>query len=492
MFPRKQKYFTRLPFTLLLEILFSVSLAAVNFYRILNIPITIDENGYEPEYTYISLLRSTLGYANNHILHSVIRKWFIETFSDNVFFYRVDSLIAQILFLFFSLLICRHLFKNKWWQLCAFITLNTISPLVFDFWGLSRGYALSLSLMTISIFYLLKYIEERRIFLLSFSFAAAFLSVFSNFGYINYFIALTGVVIIQQLIFKKTNDKNHLQKELAVLLISIIALTLLIEEPLRNVYQRGELAFLGTTGFINDTISSLVREGLFLPESLFSRSVIWFVTVFPVIGGCFWLFVYYRNNVRGRETPKEERYGIALFLLLIIPAISILLQHALLGVNFLVARTALFFIILFILNFIYLIYYIRSRVPKIAFGLLLVTTLLTGYNFVSKLNLNRTILWWFDSDDLNVLTRIANEWENKNEKIKVKAYWLFTASFRYDINHFYKNRFYPVEALSGPPDNDTTFDYYYIPLSDVSLMDTAKFRQDTAFVISGFILYRKK
>ena len=144
-----------------------VSLVVVNIIRVIQIPITIDETGVRADDTYVGLMINKIGSANNHILHSLFRKFFIDTFGDNIFTIRLDSLIAQFFYLFFSYAISNILFKKKGWVLGAFIMLNVASPLIFNFWGLSRGYALALTFMLVSVYYFLKYIVLSRLYLIS-------------------------------------------------------------------------------------------------------------------------------------------------------------------------------------------------------------------------------------------------------------------------------------------------------------------------------------
>jgi len=133
----KNKRFSNLAFwQMLLAFVFSCVLVTVNVIRIFQTPITIDETGYVPSYTYSDLMQNNIGSANNHILHSLTRKFFVESLGNILFSFRLDSLIAQGLFLVFTYLLFRVLFKNPWWQLCSFVLLNVISPFIFNFWVL--------------------------------------------------------------------------------------------------------------------------------------------------------------------------------------------------------------------------------------------------------------------------------------------------------------------------------------------------------------------
>jgi hypothetical protein len=477
---------------LLLAFVFSAVLVTINVIRIFRIPITIDETGYGPDLTYLQLMRNKIGSANSHILHSLFRKFFVESFGNTLFFLRVDSLIAQCLFLLFTYRLCSLLFKNLWWQLCSFILLNTASPLIFNFWGLSRGYALGLTCMTISIYYLLRYIENKRSLFFYLALAGAILSVYSNFGYINYYIAISGVIIIQSIIFR---DRENIIKELVTLFIATCVLALMITAPLISVYKNGELSFLGRNGFIDDTIRSLAKEGLFLTNPAFNdivKIVTRSVVMLTCLWSCYWVYTFFKkhSSLTGNN-DVALKFGVILWLLLIIPALSLITQHWLFNINYLTDRTALFFIFLFVINLTYWLYYLRPAVPKFSWGILLTIFMIAGYNFSSKLNLTSTLLWWFDSDDLAVLKRITDESKDKPGKIKLHAYWLFVPSFKYDIEQKYNGRFEPIEDNRFTPGLDTSYDFYYIANSENQDTLRLNYHRDTDFVGGGFILYKK-
>jgi len=480
---------------ILFAISFSITLLIINIIRIFNIPITIDENGYDPLDSYKVLLLDTPGKANDHILHSVIRKFCIEHFSNNIFFYRVDSLVAQALFLLFSYLLCHSLFKNKYWMLLSFCLLNLISPFIFDFWGLSRGYALSLAFMMMSIYYFFNYLNNKKILLISLSLAAAILSVYSNFGYVNYFFSLAAVVCVRYIVFKKTTTKGQMVRELSVLFIATSVLAILITQPLMNVYSNGEQFFLGSNGFLQDTVTTLVSDGLIIvnPTSLLpTHIIIWLVLITTFSGGIYWLYIYFKGHYYKQDPSIEAISGIILYLLLIIPVVSMIAQHILFHINYLTDRAALFFIILFILHLTYWLYYLKAVIPKISVVIFTTIFLLASYNFCSKINLRSTLLWWFDADDLHVINRIANETKNKHHKIKIRVTWFFVPSFNYDFEQKYPGKFYPIADIRDTAGKDTTYDYYYISSPEVTDKLAEKYALDTSFVGGNFLLFKKK
>ncbi len=479
----------------IMAVIFGATLVVLNVIRILNIPITCDENGYsgKGDYdSYIGLAQDKFGSANNHILHSLFRKFFVDNFGNTLFTLRVDSLLAQISFLIFSYLICRLLFENRWWQLGGYIILNLVSPLIFNFWGLSRGYGLALSFMTISVYFLLKYTTDRKALSLILSFFGAILSVYSNFGYINYYLTLCGVLVIQFLLFPDSRKKNSFIRELLILVFSSGILALLIVGPLQCVYRNGELAFMGNSGFIHDTVVSVVTWGLELPGQSREAQVeiiTWLAIALTVIFGIFWCYTFLRKYRISAETDVPIKYGVTFFLLLILPVISLIAQHLLFGINYLTDRAALFFIILFMLNTIYVLYCIRGVSKMLSTAVFLAVFLLTSYNFCSKANVNTTILWYFNAGDLAILRKINSE-TNKPGKLKLGVSWISETALRYDIEHYYPGKLYPPVVISHLPAIDTTFDYFYVDLDDFKKLPVG-YERDTSCIGGGFVLLKK-
>ncbi len=63
----------------------SIGLVVINIIRSVLVPITVDETGYAPDTSYKKLWLNEMGSANDHMLHSLLRKFFVEHFSTHVF-----------------------------------------------------------------------------------------------------------------------------------------------------------------------------------------------------------------------------------------------------------------------------------------------------------------------------------------------------------------------------------------------------------------------
>lgn len=478
----------------IIALLISLALLILNTLRVLNISITHDETGYHTTEGYIDLMLNNIASANNHILHSLLRKFFVEIFTDSLFFLRLDSLLAQILFLLFLYKFLERLLSKWWLVIPAFLLVNTACPLLFEFWGLSRGYALAMAFTITSIYYLYAYITLCHLKLLMYSITVAILAVYSNFSYINCFVSLIGVVLIHRLLlYNYLNGKPTILHELIVIGIGSLLLAGLIYVPLTNVLGNGELAYLGNNGFIKDTVTSLVKDGILLStrDSGTIDFMIYAVITLFWAAGIYWIVVYLKAVKQSKEVLVSLRFGIVLYLLLAISVVSVVVQFTLFGINYLIDRTALFFVLLFVLHFIYWLHYISINTPILGSIFLWILLWPAIDNFSkSEFNTHQTRLWWYCADDMAILKHIANAPENQGKQVKLWVEWAHLPSFKYNISKFYKDHFYPITDHHLGVIKDTSYDYYFVAISSVGDVPPG-YKHDTEVVNGGFILFRK-
>ncbi len=481
---------------LLFVIPFGITLVILNVIRMLNVPITHDETGYVASYTFLDLITEKIVSANNHILHSVFRKFFVELLGFHLFVLRLDSCLALIGFIVMSYLVCKVLFRNNWWLLCSFIMLNMSTPFVFNFWGLSRGYALGMFFMIMSIYFLLSYINSFKPRLLLFSLLAGILTVESNFGLLNFFIALAGVIVLQQMLFRRTPEQKKLIKtEWAYLLSGVAVLALLITQPLIRLHGGGELAYLGRNGFIEDTIGSLGRCSIYgsSNEAAIMKVLPWLVVGLFWLMVAYWLFAYVKKGLYTNIADVNVKFGFVLTLLVAIPVLSLMAQFHILGINYLIDRTAIFFIILFFLQLTFFLYHLSARLRVVATSVFLLFFSVIVFHFVQKFDYERAILWWNDAPDITILHKMAHDSQNKKGKVKVCMNWLFIPPFEtYDMPHYYNGRFDKIAKFGeGNPADSLVYDFYYVQWDEVAKVPKS-YVVDTQVFGGAFVLFKKQ
>lgn len=468
---------------------------AVNIWRIFHVSITCDETASYATNTYLEVMVNDFGSTNNHILHSLLRKFFTETFNDHLFFLRVDSLLAQIAYIVFSYRLSGLLFGNRWWQLGCFLVLNTASPLLFEFWGLSRGYGLATAFLCVSTYYLLQYEASQKLKFLVFSMGAAILAAYSNYSLANYCVALAATMISCRILFSTGATRWHILRELTVILTTTVIFIALILPPLRHTVNSGDMSALGNDGFIADTLRSLAVDAILFsnpPDSHHLADILVYTAIAATCVICaYWSVRYIKERSAADSSMSDEtRQGVILLLLLVLSVISVLVLHVLFGIAYLKDRTALFFVFMFILALAVTLYH-SSRYSRAIIGTMsMILTLACLYNFLRNISFNDTRLWWYNMNDVSVLRDIVNEQRDKTKKVRLWVGGTHVPSFKYNIEHYFKNSFEPVRE--GPPLGiDTTFDYYYVSMyEDRKLL--VSYVEVKTYVNGGMFLYRKK
>jgi hypothetical protein len=163
--------------------------------RAARVAITFDE-----AHTYLSYVaKGFLGVfdfdtANNHFLNTLLVWLFSRFAGSSEFVLRVPSLLGYLLYLVFSYRLLMR-YARPFFALAGFLLLN-LNPYLLDFFGLSRGYGLSIGLLMAAFYYFLRFIDQMEegspdVFRsLVISLAAAAFAVLSNFSLLDVYIIL--------------------------------------------------------------------------------------------------------------------------------------------------------------------------------------------------------------------------------------------------------------------------------------------------------------
>ena len=159
--------------------------------------ITGDELG-----TYFSYISSNIpalfnfgSSANNHVLNTLLAKFFTLWAGTSELVLRLPNLLAYVVYLLFSFLILDRFIKNKNIVVCGYLLLN-LNPYVLDFFCLCRGYGLSLGFLMPALFFFFSFLEKTAegkqggVRHLQISLVAASLAVVSYFGLLNVYLSL--------------------------------------------------------------------------------------------------------------------------------------------------------------------------------------------------------------------------------------------------------------------------------------------------------------
>lgn len=470
----------RLP---VIVIAISVILLVCNIIRIIQVGVTYDEATTYLDYisaNYQNIIENVPTSANNHVLNSLLARFFTQNLVDTLFVIRIPSLLAQVFYLLFSYLLSTRLLNNRLWILTLFLALQ-LNPFLFEFMGLSRGYALAIAMMMASIYYFILYTKESKTSMLSLSLIFMMAGVYANLSLLNFTTGLFAVLILH-LLFKR--KKILFIKAMLAVSMSIVCLYVLIGNHVVELRNAAQLYFGGQTNFVTDTIGSLLRDSLHMQHgSLVIYPVSLLLVMLMMLSGFYWMMAIIKR--------KEGAFvGMALWLLYFIPAQSTIVQHHLLGTPYLIERTALFFYPLLILSLLCTLYHILKNIPQVLYITGWALPILFLFNFSSNINLSSTHSWPFDQHTDWMMKRMVNT-KQGNSKIKLYVDWLLSGSFRYSIKKHYPERFDYLEGYGESIYQKEEYDFYIVKDYEVNKVPDT-YMLDTVLTNEKVFIYKKK
>jgi hypothetical protein len=224
--------------------------------------------------------------------------------------------------------------------------------------------------------------------------------------------------------------------QLRPLATTTLVLAIFIGFPLYILKTSGALWLGGVSGFVRDTVFSLINNSFY--GNLYFRRQEWAVFAFLCLLLLVFLIVFF---IHGRKkSPASMLPGISLLALLLLTSVSTIVQRIVLGNPYLVGRTALFLIPLFMLLFIFLLEDLarwKAGLKIVSLSLLIALTLLSLYHFSARASTAMTAEWRKDADT-KMLLKDLQEIRDKNlggqPKIILGIDDVFYPSLQYYLN----------------------------------------------------------
>lgn len=415
--------------------------------RAIKLEITYDEAWTIKSYVsqrVTDILRCTSCIPNNHILNTLLIKLCFSFGFKSLFIGRLPNVLAFIFYLYFLHKITNN-YLSKFLGFASFLLL-IINPFLLDFFSIARGYGLALGFQMASLYYLISFTKKNDSTDGLFSLSMGSLAVLCNFSLLNYWFGILLYLSLYSFVSRKIFNYKKL---IAGSIMITIALAFFIYQPLSDLVKNNEFTYGGTSGFITDTLVSLMRYSLYGSKSpaLVIASLAIFLSI--LVGTILFHFF------------KTKRLSLAnnpVLYVLIFCILSTILQHYLFGTLYVIDRAALFFYSLFILSFSFSISdYFNYRFSKFVVAFL---ALLFGINFLVHANLQKTALWYFDAHTTEILDWINKKGAQANKKLKLDFSWPFDTS----IEYYYAGNKYPfIEIVKNPnnrEDLNAQADYY--------------------------------
>jgi hypothetical protein len=403
--------------------------------------------------------------ANNHFLNSLIGGVFIRLFnSDAIWIVRLGNVLSFPIF-FWSLVEMSRFF-HRWLNSFYLLIALTCSAFVLEFFGLARGYGLSMAFMVLAILQMMLLFKFRKSWRVWGAIMAWLLTVFANLTLLP--LALFSMVYIAFFVWKKLN------KGLLVLVaLAVLALLYLVRYAL-HLADLGKLYYGGQEGFFNVTVDS------FLKPLWFSESI-WIVPILVTVSvGLFFslaTYLYHKRDVFSERLLFSKLFFVSI--------ISILAQHYVLGINYPEDRAALFLVIFFFgaLSFDL----DRFNFKWLTFPLILLSIGL----FLASINFNRFVLFEYEHFDEELITSVQDDFSIP-PTIGTHRNWAMD-------NELTRNTAMPGYAFQlAPAVSDTLQDYIIINIErrpDLTAMYSPVYQDDisglTLFERNKFLLRRK-
>ncbi len=320
--------------------------------------------------------------SNNHFLNSLLTYIFYKLFGAEEIVLRLPSLLFALLFFYYLFKIARLINNNflRW----IFILSLILSHYFIEFFGMSRGYGISMALLFGGLWYFIRLFRKVRIKELLLCLIFMTLSCLANLTLINTFIIIIVLIILRITIFERGKFILKIKLLSIVTLIGIIPLAF-ISCYIFSLKSKGLLYYGLPDSFWEVTVRTLSKY-FTGTESIIPLIFIAFYFALIIAGLAFLLINKYWKK---RITEAFSLFSI----LLLGNIIASILLNKLFSVNYPEDRAGLYFYPLFISSLIFIFDSLQSRFPKKAIYALLLPLLFIPVHFFININLTHDLFF---------------------------------------------------------------------------------------------------
>ena len=422
---------------------------------------------------------------NNHILNTLFIKLNTALFGESLFIARLHNVLSLIPFFLFTVLLSYRLFSEFWLRV-ALVLMITCQPYLLDFFAVTRGYGLSVAFEMISLYYLLRRLEDGNTSHLVAALGWAAVGVYANFTLLNYYLPLSAMLVLHSSITFFKADRRRFVRDVVVTGFAGLMLLLVIAVPVKKMVETRQFVFWGTKGFLSDTAQPLIVS-LRSAVDYFKASneeIYGYTMAFIILTIAAGLFLSWRKK---QWKPEIWFY--------ILPALVLVYNHLqfyLLDVPFLNARTALFLVPLVCIPVAISMGRLLDSYRKFGFVWLMILNFLFVQHFLRGYRSDGTFEWYFDVNTYDVLdkVRVLVAKGEASKPASVNCYWIYYPSMSYHTEHQYSDTI-KMAAWNTKIDEDQDSEFYYAERGELEKL------QDRFDVIAEYgqgqrILLRRK
>jgi hypothetical protein len=392
---------------------------------------------HDESFSYLRFVPHSIGeiisgkdaFANNHVLNTICMKGSEKLLGNSELALRLPNLLMLIVYFIYTFLFFRK--TGPVLFVSMFVIMTTNIPLN-DFFGLARGYGLSIGFMMMSLYHLVNSFKDnndRQLLLFN---LAAFLAIASNYSMIMFYMAallvFNLILIMDRLGVRRLIRLNHVN------IIFFLLFVVILFGPVKNTLRANAYDSGGQQDFIRDTLSSIIYH-VFTNVHRHSPYIIPLQIIIIFVLSIS-LLVTIRNTRQGNKAfYTRSRALMVVNLVFLTIAMETTLLHWVLKTDYLIGRFALFLLVLFILNIGFLMeYFLDSRFRTHIQILAVVLALLSVSNFYINRKPYSVFEWEYDSETKNAVLALIRDHQNdeiKKDTIKIGNDWVFEPTLNF-------------------------------------------------------------
>jgi len=453
--------------------------------RTFTVAITCDEGWTLFQYVRApvwDILTNSFPAANNHILNTLLTK-ICAQFSESEFSLRLPNLLAFLLYIYTSYKISGIYFKNTVVRLSFFIALLG-NYSILHFFGLCRGYGLTIALMLFSTYQLMLLMKQYHKKHLHLSLLFAVLAMYANFSTMP---AVLSIIIVAFAITymhqREQKSIYRLWEAMKLPLIYGVVCMAICAYPIYRLLEHDELYYGGENNFVSDTFFTLLLN-YFGYWDLYSKRMEMSVGLLVVM-----IITFIITAIKWWDRRiRIYTIGTGIFVL---SAICINAQFYLLGIKLPIGRTSMFLYPLIILSIFSLFAFLRRQYLIFIMPIPVAIAVICILNISKEANFRSVRDWWDDTYTRDVIEYvIARDTSKKN--ITVAGFFATGNSLNYYAEKLGRTgQFNWIdERKTNSPKPDTACDYIFLRREDPA-PDSTRFTIVKSWQEDAFLLYHK-
>lgn len=460
----------------LLPLVLGAGILAFLIIKSLKMQITCDESYTVEILSKVAvwdLVSYKSSYTNNHVLNTLLVKflfWVFNSFDHSLA--RVPNIAAFVVYFYYCFRFSQRYISSNWIGF-MFIAVLCCNPYLLDFFALIRGYGLSIGLMMASIYFAARFTLDNHTKSLIISLLFSVLSVYAQFATLHFYLGLNALIAFYLIeSYVQNRKKNDLFYGFGMQFLGALLLTLLIYMPLKAILKDNQIAYYGTDGFWENTLVSVIKNSLYSTQYFKADQTIPIFKYLTLVLFCLSAAFVVYNLIKKTGAKSEKTYpSVFATILFLSTAFSVVAQFHLLGNQYVIDRTALFFYpLLAMLMPIVPLFFGHKRQGVSTFIAFLF--IVFSVNHIKRSNqLTSYREWWYDVHTYEIMDMMQQEYNKSDPKqpIKFTTYWFFCPSFTY---HQAKSKANYMEKIEYHAKIDTVnvYDFYYTLQEEVPLL----------------------